>query len=322
MMMMNKIVNLIKDADNILIVTHISPDGDAIGSSLGLLNGLKLINKNVDLIIDDCVPKDFMFLSNAELIKMTCSGDYDLAIAVDVSDERRMGSCLNLYKKAKTKISIDHHASNTMFADINLIDKNAAATCELVYQTLKLLDIDFDKNISTCLLCGIITDSGRFMFPNTTSITHEIAGDLLNNGAEMAEINENLFEKRSLSQIKLLSKALQNLRIEAEGKIAYMYVTYDMINECKADENETEGFVNYAKQIDGCEIGILFKEQENAVKVSYRSKRVNVNKIASLFGGGGHILASGCTIEDTMENAISKVLTACREELKEENLIS
>lgn len=320
MMVMSEIVNLLKKAKRVLILTHISPDGDGIGSTLALLHGLNKLGIEGRIVIDDQVPGNFAFLPKSEEIlrySPEIANDYDVAVAIDCSDEDRMGNAKELYMALPVKINIDHHISNTMYADYNIVDSNAGASAELVYQLVKLLGIDFDSDISTCLYCSLATDTGRFMYSNTTSITHEIAGDLLNNGADLRKISEEIFEKKTLNQVMLIGKAISTLNVVEDGAIAYITVTKAMMEECGAQPGDTEGLVYYPKSIDSVEIGLLFREEDDKIKVSLRSKKVDVSKIAAMFGGGGHVLASGCSLEKPMNEAIEEVVKACSRAIRE-----
>lgn len=319
-MVMSEIVKLLKSAKKVLIVTHVSPDGDGIGSTLALLHGLNQLGIEGHVVIDDEVPGSFAFLPQSSKILRyphEMDGYYDVAVAIDCSDEERMGNVKELYMKLPVKINIDHHISNTMYADYNVVDSNAGASAELVYQLLKLLGVEFDSDISTCLYCSLATDTGRFMYSNTTSITHEIAGDLLNNGADLRKIAEEIFEKKTLNQVLLIGKAISTLNVVENGTIAYITVTKAMLDECGARPGDTEGLVYYPKSIDGVEIGLLFKEEDDRIKVSFRSKKVDVSKIAAIFGGGGHVLASGCFLEMPMSEAVEKVVQACIRAVKD-----
>ncbi|SHE84055.1 phosphoesterase RecJ domain-containing protein [Caldanaerobius fijiensis DSM 17918] len=319
-MVMSEIVKLLKSAKKVLIVTHVSPDGDGIGSTLALLHGLNQLGIEGHVVIDDEVPEGFAFLPQSGKILRyphEMDGYYDVAVAIDCSDEERMGNVKELYMRLPVKINIDHHISNTMYADYNVVDSNAGASAELVYQLLKLLGVEFDSDISTCLYCSLATDTGRFMYSNTTSITHEIAGDLLNNGADLRKIAEEIFEKKTLNQVLLIGKAISTLNVVEDGTIAYITVTKAMLDECGARPGDTEGLVYYPKSIDGVEIGLLFKEEDDRIKVSFRSKKVDVSKIAAIFGGGGHVLASGCFLEMPMSEAVEKVVQACARAVKD-----
>ncbi|WP_051585783.1 DHH family phosphoesterase [Caldanaerobius polysaccharolyticus] len=319
MMVMSEIVRILKSSKKVLIVTHISPDGDGIGSTLALLHGLNKLGIEGDIVIDDDVPGDFRFLPKSDKIlkySPEIENHYDAAVAIDCSDEGRMGRAEELYSKVPVKINVDHHISNTMYADYNVVDSNSGACAELVYQLIKLLGVEFDNRIATCLYCSLATDTGRFMYGNTTSITHEVAADLLNNGADLRKISEEIFEKKTLSQVLLICEALKTLRVVEDGSIAYIVVTKAMLEKCGAKPSDTEGLVYYPRCIDGVEIGLLFKEEDGRIKVSFRSKALDVSKVAAVFGGGGHVLASGCFVEAPMEEAIERVVRACADAIK------
>jgi len=318
-MLMNQILKIIKEENGFAIIPHINPDGDTLGSSIALALTLKKLNKDVDIIIDDDIPKNYSFLIKKFPVKKyhEAANSYKVIFTIDCTDLERIGRCKNLIRDKVKSINIDHHTSNTFFCQLNLVDKKAAATGEIVYQLVKLLGVDWDSDIATALYTSIITDTGCFKYANTTSITHQIAGDLINSDANIQLVVEELYEKRSVPKTLLLGRALNNITILLDQKIAYIVITRRMLEECGATDGDTEGIVNYAKEIEDVEVGILFKEEENRVKVSVRSRRyVNCNELCKHFNGGGHIRAAGCVIESNLDKAISMFIDKTREELK------
>ncbi len=307
---MHNIVKTIKAEKDIALVSHVQPDGDAIGSILGL--GLALIKRGhrVQMLNPDGVPQMFTFLPGCDLIRQEFLYVPDTVILVDCTDIDRIGPLAKYSAKAATVINIDHHISNSFFGKENLVDTNAAAAGEIAYNLINALEIELDSEIASSLYTAIVTDTGSFQFENTTSETHRIAADLLNHGTDLAVIRRHLWESVPLESIKLITEILRTLELDKTGRIAWVTVPYSMFELLGASREHAEGIVNYAKSVRGVEIGIVFKEFEpNKIRVGLRSKSyIDVNKIAQVFGGGGHKRASGCIIESSLEEAKRAVL--------------
>jgi len=230
-------------------------------------------------------------------------------IILDSSDENRLGKNKDLLEGAKYIINIDHHISNTNFGNINMVDSSAAATGELIYSLIKKLDIEIDKDIATCLYTAISSDTGSFMYDNTTSKTHRIISELLELEIDKNNININLYQNRSIERTMLFIKSLETLNLYFDKKVAVVKVTQKMIQDSGAKMEDTEGIVAFIREMADVEVAILLKEfKEDEIKVSMRSKKAaDVAAICDKFGGGGHIRAAGCTINlsiDSSEQAI------------------
>lgn len=311
---MQKTANIITEEKDLALVSHIQPDGDAIGSILAL--GLALIKNghSVQILNPDGVPQIYTFLPGCDLVRSCFLHVPDTVILLDCSDVDRIGSMKCSISKAKTVINIDHHISNSFFGKINLVDTNASATGEIAYKLIKTLGIEIDSEIASSLYTAIVTDTGSFQFQNTTSETHMIAADLLAYGTDLGVIRNNLWESTPLDSIRLATEILKTLELDESNRIAWVSVPYSIFQSFGATTEHVEGIVNYPKSIRGVEIGIIFKEIEpNIVKVGLRSKSiVDVNKVAQVFGGGGHKRAAGCTIEGTLEDAKRRVICEAR----------
>lgn len=306
----------ILDSQNICIASHVQPDGDNIGSVLSLGMALKKLNKNVYLLKTDEIPSDYKFLPNVNLIKDHDNIDeIDIFIALDSSDEERLGKNKDLLTKAKLIINIDHHISNTNFGHINIIDKDASSTGELVYDFIKSMNISIDKDIATCIYTAISSDTGSFMYDNTSAKTHEIAADLIKVGIDKEKININLYQNKSLERTRLFIKAMDNLELYFENKVALAQITQEMLEDCNAKMEDSEGIISFLRGISPVEVAILLKEfKDDEIKVSMRSKRyIDVSKICSVFGGGGHIRAAGCTINESIDKAKTLILNEIKE---------
>jgi len=310
-LLMDQAIELINKSDNIYICSHVQPDGDNIGSTLGLYMAISKIKERVYVIKSDDIPSDYKFLPNSHVFKeYDTNSDVDLFISLDSSDIERLGPGKELLRKAKKVINIDHHVTNDNFGDINIVLPDASATGEIVYKFIKRLDVDIDKDIATCLYTGISTDTGRFMYSNTTYETHLIISDLLKTGIDLNSININLYQNRSIERTKLFLEVLYNMEFFLDNKVAVAIVTQQMMEKNNAKLEDTEGIVSFMRDTGPIEVACLLKEiSENEVKVSLRSKRyVDVSEIALKFDGGGHVRAAGCTIYDTMDNVKNIVL--------------
>lgn len=310
------IIDYINRSNDFIVTSHISPDGDNIGSTLSMYNSLKKLKKNVYYVLDDTPPKNLEFLlKDVNILK---SNEFNIdkfnIISLDCGDRKRICLSDEIKDKAQKIICIDHHASNDKYGDLNYIDTNASSTCELVYNVLvaynKKYNIDLiDENIATFLYTGLVTDTGNFMYSNTHPTSFDMAKNLLLKGAKKENIIQNIFQSNSANYYKLLGEALNTLDI-IDNKVACISINKEMLKRNIISFNDVDGITSYTRDIEGVEVGILLKEKkDNEIKVSLRSKSyVDVSKIAQSFGGGGHIKAAGCTIYDTIENAKKKII--------------
>jgi len=312
----DNIIDYINGSNYFVVTSHISPDGDNIGSTLSMYYALNKLGKNVFYVLDDNPPLNLRFLLKdinilrSEEFKLE---DYSI-ISLDCGDKKRICLSDEIINNSKKLICIDHHASNDHYGDFNYIDIDASSTCELVYNFLKRfsevnnLNI-IDEKIATCLYTGLVTDTGNFAYANTHPSSFEMAKDLLLTGAKKEEIIQNVFQSNPYNYYKLLGEALNTLEI-VDNKVSSIMITKEMLKRNVISFNDVDGITSYTRDIEGVEVGILLKEKkENEVKVSLRSKNyVNVSAIAKTFNGGGHIRAAGCTIYDSIENAKEKVL--------------
>lgn len=310
------IIDYINRSNDFIVTSHISPDGDNIGSTLSMYNSLKKLKKNVYYVLDDTPPKNLEFLlKDVNILK---SNEFNIdkfnIISLDCGDRKRICLSDEIKDKAQKIICIDHHASNDKYGDFNYIDTNASSTCELVYNVLvaynKKYNIDLiDENIATFLYTGLVTDTGNFMYSNTHPTSFDMAKNLLLKGAKKENIIQNIFQSNSANYYKLLGEALNTLDI-IDNKVACISINKEMLKRNIISFNDVDGITSYTRDIEGVEVGILLKEKkDNEIKVSLRSKSyVDVSKIAQSFGGGGHIKAAGCTIYDTIENTKKKII--------------
>lgn len=316
--MIKDVENVILKGNNFLLVSHLNPDGDAIGSLLGLGLVLKELGKKVAIASPYPIPRTFTFLPGFELIQPPGSLSdmvFDIGVVLDCTDVERTGLEIEgLLKKTAILVNIDHHISNKEFGNLNLVDAHAAATGELIYEMLEDMKAPLTPEIATNLYVAIVTDTGSFQHQNTTERCHRNAASLLKLGAAHTRVYQYLYEERSLKSIRLLEKCLRTLSVSEDGMVAWMTVPQKYLVETGCGIEDCEELSDYPKSISGVEVGILFKQiSNNEVKVSFRSKNyVDVNSLAASFGGGGHERAAGCTVRGTLKDVERKVLAATR----------
>ena len=293
---------------NIYLTAHVNPDGDSIGSALALAYFLKnKMNKDVTVAINDNIPSSFKFLPGIELIVTDTSKieSIDLLITVDCASKDRLALDESLVENAKYVINIDHHVTNTKFGDLNFVNSSASSTGEVLYEMIKTLGYDINKDIATCLYVSISTDTGSFKYTNTTSNTHLIASKLLEQGIDLETINIELYQKRSLEKTKLLMESMQNLTLLENNTVGIVAVDEEILKSSGAKVQDSEIIVDFIRNIDSINLACVLKPiTENSTKASFRSKKdIDVSKIALVFGGGGHAKAAGCTINSNISEA-------------------
>ena len=306
---LDKIINIINNNNKIAIFAHVSPDGDAIGSSLALYEGLIQLKKDVDVITDE-YSNSFNFLSSRDKIKKQGKGTYDVCIALDCATRERLYDPNNSYEKCNYTISIDHHSSNTFYANYNYVEDRSPAVCKTLVKIMKRLNINITKEIGEALMTGIITDSGGFRYDTVDDETFEIAASMLDLGVNISKIYMKTFDLQTKAQFKLTTIATSRLKFVSDGKIAITYITLDDIKKTEAKVGDHEGIVNVGRNVEGVSVSIFLREDEkDNFKVSFRSNDdVDVSEIAKAFDGGGHSKAAGCTINDNLEQALKRLI--------------
>ena len=294
----------IKAADKILITSHVQPDGDAIGSTLAVMQMLRTLGKTAQVFIDDTVRKNLHALPHFEEIRRPKDGEHfdaDLMLILDTSLDR-IGSVRKLTDAPI--VNVDHHVTNNGEGVALYVEPKAAATCEIVLKLAGELDAPITPEIATCLYTGLVTDTGFFQFSNTRAETLAVASELIRCGVSPNFISEEL-EKRSAAEVYGMRDALNSLKFFHDGKVVGM--TLDLSSMKKLDStggDSTEGFIDLIRVIDGVDVAFLISERApNFCRVSMRSKGVDVSKIAAKLGGGGHIRAAGCTLKTTLAEA-------------------
>ncbi len=318
----------IEQANRIIITSHVNPDGDAIGSELALYYTLKKLNKEVNVINHSATPYTLIFLDPNKIIEQYDKEKHDevilkadVIVFLDLNVANRVASMQEIIEKFDgEKWVIDHQTDKEDFADHYIIDTNACATGEIIYNLIteeKLVKID--RSIALPLYTAIMTDTGSFRFDRTTPQIHRIVAELMEFGIQPDFVYEQVYDQGEIGRLKLLGFALETLTLNSTGEICYMTITRKALEETSTNEEDIEGFVNYTMSVRGVKIGMLFFETEEGFKISFRSKgKIPVNKIAAEFGGGGHLNASGARIKGKkLEDYFQKVVQTAEKYLKE-----
>lgn len=321
---LKKVVAQIKNHDNFLITSHVNLEGDALGSELAFLKLIKALGKNAVIVNEDNVPYGYDFLPGLNCIKKYKDNlkgvKFDCFVAVDCSDLKRTGEVYRLNTKSAPIINIDHHISNARFGTVNWIDPYASCACEMIYELYKKMAVKPDKEAALCLYVGILADTGSFRYSNTTAVTHRITSELLEYGIDVVEVYKNVYGNFPFKDMKLVVHVLNNIRRRHRGQIAWFEVSADLLKRYKTLYVDLTDYVmNFARAIKDVEVVVLFKENlgiKNEIRINFRSQgRIDVNKIANFFGGGGHKSASGCTISGEIGQVRNRVLKKVDEAL-------
>lgn len=304
------VIEEIKKAKNIVLAGHVSPDGDAVSANFALALAIKKMGKEPIILLEKYADTyDYLKGHNFVYTEQQDKLNPDLFIALDCGDIERLGIAKEVFKRAKKTINIDHHMSNDNFADINVVNKEGSSTSEVVYEIINQMQDDIiDKDIATIIYTGIVFDTCGFKHSSTGKRTHQIAGELIEKGVDSSDIHTNLIYTHSIGNARLLAKSIENLHIDGNISISILSKN-DILEKCNASYDELEGISGYLLDIKGITVSaFLYEKRDGSIKVSFRAKELNVNEIASKFGGGGHKLASGATIKGTLEEAKEIVL--------------
>ncbi len=299
----------LQENDHFLIVNHVSPDGDATGSLLAMGHILQALGKNFILANEGKTPEKFLFIPLSEkvmdLSEQTLSKKYQHVIAVDCGDFPRVGDACRFFADDVQLLNIDHHPTNDQFGTVNLVRVDACATAEILFDLALEMNITFTNELATALYMGILTDTGGFRYSNTNAEVMEKIAVLLKHGVRPADVAERCLETISQSYLRLLQLVLPSLTMYKDNQVAFLSITLEAMEQSQATSEDMEGMVNYARNIEGVEVGVLFKQMDShTVKASLRSKKeINVSAIAKELGGGGHARAAGCTIKDGLDKA-------------------
>lgn len=304
----------IQEKDDFLVVSHIQPDGDAAGSTYAVAWMLSALGKRFTLMNEGPIPGKFLYMAAGkhEVLSyeaLPIAERFNHVIAVDCADFSRIGKVHQVFAEGASLLNVDHHATNDRFGACNVIRSDAAATVEILYDLSLELGISLFLELNVCIYSGLLTDTGGFRYANTTPKVMQIAADLLQRGVQGHELAERLLEKLTYPQITLLQRTLNSLSFAHNNQVGWLAVTLDDLAATGASGEDLDGLVNYPRNVEGVEVGLLFKERDGIVKVSLRSAgKVDVAQVAQSFGGGGHVRAAGCAVQGTLEEAIERVV--------------
>ena len=306
-----KCADILREKDNILILTHANPDGDTLGSGFALCRALMKIGKICAVINADDIPKKYNYLFD-DIVEIKFKPDY--VVAVDVATVKLLGG---LEEQYKIDMCIDHHSTNTEYANLLLLE-DAPAACQIMYEVVLALGVEVDKKIADCLYTGLTTDTGCFRYDSTTAQTYRVAADLIDAGADNGRINRIMFETKSKTYARLERLAIESMRFYEHERVAVITVTQEMFQLTGSNAQETEGLAPLTRQIEGVEIGITIQERpDGTCKASIRTfESVNAAKLAACFGGGGHAQAAGCKFDCAVKEARRLLVDKCREMLE------
>lgn len=300
-----------------LLICHVNPDGDSLGSAVGLALGLKKLGKRVDIAVDGKLPRRLNFLlDGVQCLTAENIGKYDCAVAVDCADISMLGELEECFLSCKDNAVIDHHPTNPLFGKINFVEK-CAATGLLVMKLLKEMEVEIDFAIARALYVSIMMDTGNFCHANTSPDVFRAAAELVEKGLDVSVIYRTVFDENTLGATLLIVHAINSMELFAGGKVAISSITRQDYDDCNASSEDSEGLINYARRVEGVQVSAFIKEVDTGkYRVSFRSRGADVSVLAASFGGGGHARAAGCTIYGELQDIrarLAKELSAILE---------
>jgi len=313
-----QIATTLKKSRSVLIVAHIAPDGDCLGSALALQGALQRLNIPAVVGSQDGVPESFAFLPGAATIVTTPpSAVSEVGVAMECSTLERAGVFGAALMASGTVINIDHHLSNTEYGHLNYWDTTAAAVGELIYEVIAALRVPVDATLAQALMTAVVTDTGCFRFPTVTARTLQLATTLVEAGATITPIIERIYEARTLAGVRLLGMALAATQVSPDGQVAWTVVTPEMLTTTGATTQDVTGIVGMLRQVRGVRVAVVFEGVAEGVRVSIRARDgVRANIIAETFGGGGHLGAAGFTTAGLLPEVVAKTLAAVQTEVQ------
>jgi len=303
---------------HVLLLNHVSPDGDCLGSTLALARALWARGQQATVGSADGVPGMYRFLPGADRVQREVpeGTGLDAVVFMECSTPERAGALAARAAGVPLWINIDHHVSNAGFGDVICYDAAAAAVGELVHPIVRTLTPVLDAGTATCLLCALLTDTGSFRYASVTPRTLTVAADLVAAGASPAEVYAQVYERRPATALRVMGMALSRLAVSADGRVAWTVVTQAMLRESGAAMEDSEGIVGELRALAGVDVALLFKEEPDGIHVSLRARGgVRAHAIAEAFGGGGHAAAAGFTGGGPLDEVIRQTLDAVRREL-------
>ena len=307
---MKKIAEIIKNADNIVITAHISEDADALGSVFALAESLKNAGKNVTAVLSDMPERRLQFLEfDYEVYKANENYSQDLLICLDTADVKRLGERAALLEKSRS-ISIDHHYTNTLYADENYVEGDASATGEIIYKLIVEMGFEVAKKTAEFLYVAISGDTGSFKYSSTSPETMRIVADLMEKGIDHAELSRRIHETESLESVLLKGHIMSEIKSYFGGKVNMVVLSDETFKKFGVDEKDVGDIVNIPRMIEGTEVAVSVREVPDKIKISFRSNgKINVSDIAGEFGGGGHKMAAGAAVKGkTLTEVTEKIV--------------
>jgi phosphoesterase RecJ-like protein len=314
-----EIAGALKSHNRFVVMSHVRPDGDALGCEIAMGLCLKLLGKDVTVWNQDGMLDKYSFLPRSAIVSQPPSSpqDFDVAIALDTAAQDRVGTCMQALGNVKLWINIDHHVSNNHYGDLAYIDPAAPATGQILYELIRKQELPFNSEIADNLFVAISTDTGSFQYPNTSARTFEIGAELVKAGVNVGKLSQLMYESYPRRRIDLLRELLNVLKISCDNRVASFTLTQEAARKAGARPEDNEGLIDYIRAIEGIIVAAFIEElPEGKVRISLRSKdtAVDVCKICAQFGGGGHTLAAGARIKGDIVSVQEKVLTAiCNE---------
>ena len=315
----DRIIEALRESHTVCVAGHIRPDGDCVGSQLGLTLALRNEGKKVTCWNEDRIPEKYEFLDRDGILQKPRKGmKFDCVVATDAASLERLGSVGRCVTTRKLLINIDHHESNTRFGDLNWVSAHEPSTGELVFRLLKIAKWPITKRIADCLFTAVSTDTGSFQYASTRPGTYHVAGELVSRGADLAKICDEVYQSYPLSRVRLLRHIYSHFRLTHEDQIAYFWLRKADLARTGADSSDSEGLIDHIRAIAPVVVACVFEEIDpQLTRISLRSKseKVNVNTIAAQFGGGGHPAAAGARIPGSPLSAQRKVIAAIKKAL-------
>lgn len=306
----------ISSSKSVLIGTHRNPDGDALGSALALSHYLDERGTPNEVVCHNLPPKNLLFLPGIERVSLQPVGDqHDLGVLLDLDSTERLGDTAQYFAKCSRIVVVDHHVPHEKPGDLRIIDTSAPATSVILHRLLAGMGGPITPSISTCLLTGVVTDTGSFRYRNTTPEALAIASDLLQRGGDLNRVNEEIFQSKPLASTRLLGHMLGVMRMDCDDRLAWSTLSLEDFESCGASDEDTEGFVNELLFIDSVQVAALLREaRPGRIRCSIRSKAgLDVASVARVFGGGGHMNAAGCTFDSSLNFAEDELVRSLRQ---------
>ena len=317
---LTQIAEVIRRHQRFVVMSHVRPDGDALGCTLAMGHCLRQLGKDVTMWNEEGCLEKFSYLPGHELVQTPPAEaqSFEVAIMLDTAVKDRVGKCLPAVKHADVWVNIDHHVSNPRYGDLNYIDDLSPATGQILFELFRQGDLPLTYEMADCLFVAISTDTGSFQYPSTTARTYEIGAELVRMGAKVGELSQKLYESYPRRRLELLKSLLNALRFASDNRVACFALTQATAQSLGVKPEDNEGLIDYIRAVEGVIVAAFFEElDDQRVRVSLRSKdaRADVCKIAQQFGGGGHTLAAGIRMRGPLEEAQQRVLQAIDESL-------